>query len=95
MRRGHVLHRRYGHALAPDVRDALDGALRRYGARLTADDHIAKGEKVLGVAVETQKGRVRVVGAGQTLASFPASRAAQGISSFVEKFWFWQPGGSS
>jgi len=78
--------------MTPEQRAAVNAALQRYGASLTDDDRIAKGEKVLSVRVEVQKGRLRMVGPNDNLvASFPASRVDAGVADFVEKFWFWKP----
>ena len=90
---GAVSEAKHAAGLSDEQRAAIDEALRPYGARLTTDDLIAKGEKVLGVRVEVQKGRLRMVMAsnGNLLASFPASRLAAGVADFVEKFWYWKP----
>lgn len=92
------VHRRYASearaaaGMTPEQRAAVNAALQRYGASLTDDDRIAKGEKVLSVRVEVQKGRLRMVGPNDNLvASFPASRVDAGVADFVEKFWFWKP----
>ena len=76
--------------LSADQRAEIDAALGVYGARLTDDDRIAKGDKVMSVQVEAKGGRLKMVGGGNVLASYPASRAGQGVSDFVEKFWFWR-----
>lgn len=76
--------------LTSEQRLALLEALVPYGARLTEDDHIAKGEKVMSVQLEVKGGRLRVMGGGKLLASFPAARPEKGVSDFVEKFWFWK-----
>lgn len=76
--------------LNSEQRLAIIDALIPYGAQLTEGDHIAKGEKVMSVQLEVKGGRLRVVGGGNLLASYPASRLAKGVSDFVEKFWFWR-----
>jgi hypothetical protein len=76
--------------LSADQRAEIDAALGAYGARLTDDDRIAKGDKVMSVQVEAKGGRLKMVGGGNVLATYPASRAGQGVSDFVEKFWFWR-----
>lgn len=68
----------------------VDAALRPYGAHLTEDDFIAKGEKKLSVQVDVSKGRLRMLGGGAPLASYPAKQIEKGVSDFVEKFWFWK-----
>ena len=78
--------------MTPEQRVAVVAALRHYGADLTDDDHIVKGEKVLGVRIEVRKGRMRMVtDAGQLLASYPAANIGTGVADFVEKFWYWKP----
>ena len=76
--------------LTSEHRLAVIEALIPYGAQLTQDDHIAKGEKVMSVQLEVKGGRLRVVSGGNLLASYPAARLATGLSDFVEKFWFWK-----
>ena len=76
--------------LNPEQRLAINVALVPYGAQLTEDDHIAKGAKVMSVQLEVKGRRLRVVGGGNLLASYPAARLAKGISDFVEKYWFWK-----
>ncbi|HSX23305.1 MAG TPA: hypothetical protein VLE97_11080 [Gaiellaceae bacterium] len=78
--------------LSAEQRAEIDAALGAYGARLTDDDRIAKGDKVMSVQIEGKGGRLKMVGAGNVLASYPASRAGHGVSDFVEKFWFWKKG---
>lgn len=78
--------------MSPDQRSAVSAALARYGARLTDDDHIARGEKVLSVQIEVSKGRLRMIGNGDnTLATYPASKIDTSVSKFVESFWYWKP----
>jgi hypothetical protein len=80
--------------MTPEQRSAVVAALRHYGADLTDDDHIKKGEKVLGVRVEVRKNRLRMVQpTGDTLASYPAANIGTGVADFVEKFWYWKPVG--
>ena len=75
----------------PEERAVADAALQQYGARLTDSDFIARGEKVLSVKLEIKKGRLRMLDpAGRSLATYPASKIATGVSDFVEKFWFWK-----
>ena len=81
--------------LSADQRAEIDAALGAYGARLTDDDRIAKGDKVMSVQVEAKGGRLKMVGGGNVLATYPASRAGQGVSDFVEKFWFWRKDGTA
>ena len=81
--------------LSADQRAEIDAALGAYGARLTDDDRIAKGDKVMSVQVEAKGGRLKMVGGGNVLATYPASRAGQGVSDFVEKFWFWRKDGAA
>lgn len=76
--------------LSPEQRLTIIDALVPYGAQLTADDHIAKGEKVMSVQLEVKGGRLRVVSGGNLLASYPAKQLVKGVSDFVEKFWFWK-----
>lgn len=76
--------------LSAKQREDIDAALLEYGAHLTEDDHIAKGEKVMSVRLEVKGGRLRVEGGGNLLASYPVSRAGKGISDFVKAFWFWK-----
>jgi len=76
--------------LSADQRAEIDASLGAYGARLTDDDRIAKGDKVMSVQLEAKGGRLKMVGGGNVLATYPASRAGQGVSDFVEKFWFWK-----
>jgi hypothetical protein len=79
-------------AMTAEQREAIVGALRRYGADLTTDGFITKGEKVGGVRPEVKKGRLRMISAdGVVLATFPASRLASGVAYFVERFWYWEP----
>lgn len=75
--------------LTPAQRTALATALAAYGARLTDDGHIARGDKVLGVSLEIRKGRLRMLGGQGLIASFPASDLGAGVSAFVERFWYW------
>lgn len=75
--------------LNPEQRLVIIDTLIPYGAQLTENDHIAKGEKVMSVQLEVKGDRLRVVGGGNLLASYPAARLAKGVSDFVEKFWFW------
>lgn len=76
--------------MTPADRNTIATALDAYGARLTDDVRIARGDKVLGVILEIRKGRLRALGpAGDLLASFPASDLAGGVSAFVERFWYW------
>src|SRR5512143_2461352 len=84
-----------GHAtkkagLSPEQRDEIRAALASYGAQLTEDDRIAKGDKVMSVRLDVKGGRLRALGGDNVLASYPASRAGKGVSDFVEKFWFWK-----
>ena len=81
--------------LSADQRAEIDAALGAYGARLTEDDRIAKGDKVMSVQVEAKGGRLKMVGGGNVLSTYPASRASQGVSDFVEKFWFWRKDGAA
>lgn len=76
--------------LNAEQREDIGAALLEYGARLTDDDHIAKGDKVMSVRLEVKSGRLRVEGGGKLLASYPVSRSGSGISDFVKKFWFWE-----
>lgn len=84
-----------GHAtkkagLSAEQRDEIRAALAGYGGELTEDDRIAKGGKVMSVRLDVKGGRLRALGGDNVLASYPASRAGQGVSDFVEKFWFWK-----
>ena len=95
------LRRRYGRATAgasgmtPEQHAVILAALQHYGAGLADTGFISRGEKVLGVRPEVRKGRLRMVTAtGQLLASFPAAHIATGIAEFVERFWYWKPGGA-
>ena len=76
--------------LSADQRAEINASLGAYGARLTDDDRIAKGDKVMSVQLEAKGGRLKMVGGGNVLATYPAGRAGQGVSDFVEKFWFWR-----
>lgn len=76
--------------LSADQRTEIDAVLASYGAHLTDDDRIAKGNKVMSVQLEAKGGRLKMVGGGNVLASYPASRVGPGVSDFVEKFWFWK-----
>ena len=78
--------------MSGDQRAAIDSGLARYGASLNDDGYIVHGSKALSVRAEVQKGRLRLVApAGNLLASYPVSKAAAGVSDFVEKFWYWKP----
>lgn len=77
--------------MTPEQRVLVDAALRRYGARLTDDNFIAKGPKVMSVSVSVSKGRLRMQGGGKALASYPASQIEKGVADFVQNFWFWKP----
>jgi hypothetical protein len=80
--------------MTPEQRDVIAAALRHYGADLSDTGFIARGEKVLSVRPEISKGRLRMVSSsGQLLASYPAAHLASGVANFVEKFWYWKPGG--
>lgn len=76
--------------LTPEQRLPLIEALVPYGAKLTEDDHIAKGDKVMSVKLEVKGGRLRVISGDKLLASYPSSRLTKGVVDFVEKFWFWK-----
>lgn len=76
--------------LNPEQRLVIIDTLIPYGAQLTEDNRIAKGEKVMSVQLEVKAGRLRVLGGGNLLASYPAARLAKGVSDFVEKYWFWK-----
>jgi hypothetical protein len=89
-RRGRRQHATKKTGLSADQRAEIDASLAAYEARLTDDDRIAKGDKVMSVQIETKGGRLKMVGGGNVLASYPAARAGQGVSDFVEKFWFWK-----
>jgi hypothetical protein len=78
--------------MPPEQREVARTALAPYGASLAENDFIRHGEKVLGVRVEVQKNRLRMVSStGQLLASFPSAKMGKGISEFVERFWYWKP----
>lgn len=78
--------------LTLEQREAIVVALRAYGASLSDDGLIIRGEKVLGVRFEIRKGRLRVVAVnGNVLSTYPASRCAFGVADFVERFWYWKP----
>lgn len=94
-RRGRRQHAAKKAGLSADQRAEIDASLAAYGARLTDDDRIAKGDKVMSVQIEAKGGRIKMVGGGNVLASYPAARAGQGISDFVEKFWFWKKDASA
>lgn len=64
----------------------IAAALAPYGARLTDEGFIARGDKVLGVRVEVRKGRLRMLSGENLLASFPARDVARGVAQFVERF---------
>lgn len=74
-----------------EQRTLVGAGLQPYGAHLTDDDFIAKGPKVMSVRVDVQKGRLRMLGGGAVLATYPAGRIEKGVKDFVEKFWFWKP----
>jgi hypothetical protein len=76
--------------LNAEQRLAIIEALVPYGARLTEDNRIAKGEKVMSVELSVKGKRLHVTSGGTSLASYPASKLANGVSDFVEKFWFWK-----
>lgn len=78
--------------MTPEQRGVIVAALNHYGATLTDDDRIARGEKVLSVRLDVRKGRLRMLSpTGEPLASYPASRLASGVADFVEGFWYWKP----
>ena len=81
--------------MTPEQRSAVVAALRHYGADLTDDDRIVKGDRVFGVRVEVRKGRLRIIQAadGSMLASYPAANIGTGVADFVERFWYWKPVG--
>src|SRR5512135_81719 len=86
--RGHATKKAAG--LSAEQRDEIRAALASYGAQLTEDDRIAKGDKVMSIRLDVKGGRLRALGGDNVLASYPASRAGKGVSDFVEKFWFWK-----
>lgn len=78
--------------MTPEQRITIEATLQRYGAHLTDDNFVAKGEKVTGVRFDVKKGRLRAVSRdGQLFASFPTANIAAGVANFVEKFWYWKP----
>lgn len=82
--------RRSSHAtkkagLSSEQRAEISAALAEYGAQLTEDDRIAKGDKVMSVRLDVKGGRLRALGGDNVLASYPASRSGKGVSDFVEK----------
>ena len=69
-----------------------DAELKRYGAHLTDAGFIAKGPKVMSVAIDVKGKKLRMVGPGNNvLATYPATNVEKGVSDFVQKFWFWKP----
>lgn len=89
-RHSHASKKGAGTGLSAEQRDEIRAALAIYGAQLTEDDRIAKGDKVLSVRLDVKGGRLRALSGDNVLASYPASRAAAGVSDFVEKFWYWK-----
>jgi hypothetical protein len=84
--------RPHAEAMTAEQREAIVAALRHYGADLSADGFITKGEKVLSVRPEVKKGRMRMISTnGDVLATYPVSRLASGVADFVERFWYWKP----
>lgn len=82
--------------MSPEQKAVVGAALAIYGAHLTEDGHIAKGDKTLSVRFEVRKGRLRALAPdGHLLASFPSSRLATGVADFVERFWYWKPDAST
>ena len=70
----------------------LNETLARYGARLTDEGFIAQGDKVLSVRAVIEKKRLKLIApSGSPLASYSTAKLGQGISDFVQKFWFWKP----
>ena len=72
-----------------DVQAIAAQALQPYGARLTDDGFIAKGDVRLNVRVACKGGRMRMEsGAGHLLASGRPS--VEFVAQFVESFWYWK-----
>lgn len=76
--------------LSAEQREEINAALSAYGAHLTEGDRVEKGGRVMSVRLGVKGGRLRVEGGETLLASYPTSRIGNGISDFVEKFWFWK-----
>lgn len=70
-----------------EQRAVVENALRQYAAHLTESDHIAKGDKILGVKALIKSGRLRFEGNGRMIFSAPVTRKT--VEKFVEGFWFW------
>ena len=75
--------------MTPEHRQIIEEALAAYGASLDAEGGIVRSGRSLPVRVAVERKRLRFIGAnGATLATSTVSGAS--VSSFVERFWFWQ-----
>lgn len=60
-----------------------------YGAHLNAGGFICRADSETGIRIIKKGRRLRYESrAGNLMASGPVS--AEGVASFVEKFWFWE-----
>ena len=77
------------HAINYDMASVINQALEQYGASLSPEGFIQRGDKTLSVSVAIHKNRIRFISAnsGKLLASGPIERAT--VEKFVERFWFW------
>lgn len=83
----------YTHNAAKDknARDLIDGALKPYGARITNDGRIQKGNREpSGIYVTSSKGRIRFRYENGSLA-MSGPLEAKTVKDFVERYWFWAP----
>ena len=72
-----------------NTRAMVSATLAEYGANLTEDDFIQRGDKPSQIKVLAMRGRLRFEsGSGQRMAIGPI--AAQAVRSFVESFWYWK-----
>lgn len=72
-------------------RQMVCAALAEFGAALSDDDVIVKGEKLTGVKVATKGKRLRFDDqkTGRCQASGPIDAAS--VRRFVTSFWYWVP----
>lgn len=71
--------------------EIINEALKEFGASLTEEGLIAKGNRVIpSIQVEVVKNRIRFVNRmnGDLVMSGPVSKRT--VSTFVKKFWFWE-----
>jgi len=77
--------------MTPEQREAVNSGLIKFGASLTEDNLIQKGNRVIpGVLVLVKGRRLRFQNrmTGDLIASGPVSEAF--AKSFVKKFWYWE-----